>query len=132
MGVTIILNFDETKVSARLGTPPPPNWLKIQIGAGRLKPGQSFEQWLSDRIAPETTSSDYGSIITATEPSPYNLGKYAGASFVLTEGSTKIQEIALLNEGRIIDMGLTPADSLALSEALSMLSSIEIPSASLP
>ena len=128
-GVTTISNYDK-----RLIDDPPPGSLSIQISIGQLEPGQSFEQWLSNWRLIET-SPEYGAFgVTLTEPRPYTLGRYDGVTFIgNAPNSPSVLEIDLLtSDGRVAVIGLSPADSPILTEALQMLSTIEISPKSLP
>jgi hypothetical protein len=120
-GATVLYNYDTTDGEGIF----PPGSLKIQITSDELDAGQSFDQWLSDLIAFYTSSAE-PIPLTATEPTPYALGQYEGVSFVLMGQDYSSLEIVLsLNGGRVLIIGLLPSDSSALSEGLSMLSSLD-------
>ena len=98
--------------------PPPQGLIKVQIGLATLPTGQSFEQWVSDRIA-ETISDERRP--TVTGPAPMHLGNFDGLSFVISGNLANTQEIVLLlDDSRIIDIGLWPSDSSAQPEALAI------------
>jgi len=104
-----------------------PGDLKINIGAGKLEPGQSFQQWVAHWITVEASPSPDSSMppATATEPQPYTLGHYEGIAFFVT-GQLRVMEIVLpWGDKGVMVIGLMPADSSAISEALSMLSTID-------
>lgn len=123
-GVTEITNYDMFHVDN-----PPPGSMSIQISIGELKLEQSFEQWLSDRRARET-SPEYGAGgVTLTESQPYTLGHYTGVTYTARDLFSRkgITIIYLLtSDGRIVGIGLKPADSLVLSDALSILSTLDV------
>jgi hypothetical protein len=125
-GTTVIVNYDETNLGSEGDFPP--GAMKIQIGVGVLEQGQTFEQWLSNWISVSVAAPpDSGlSPITATWPTRSTIGRYEGVTYFLN-GQPRVQEIILpLNDGRIIIIGLTPADSPALPEALSILSPLNV------
>jgi hypothetical protein len=123
-GVTTISNYDK-----RLVDDPPPDSVRIHISIGVLDAGQSFEQWLSDRRVLET-SPEYGAGgVTLTEPQPYTLGRYTGVTYRGTDSFSNdaFTIIYLLtSDGRIVGIGVRPVDALALSDVLSMLSTLVI------
>ena len=103
------------------------------MSVGRLPAGQSFEQWLSDWLTYRTIEEFPGPRPTSTEPIPYQLGRYEGVTFMRTGLDYTIMEIVLpLSGGRVMSISLRRADSPALAEALTMLSTMEIPSELLP
>ncbi len=126
-GATQITNYD-------INNTLPPGGLFIQISSGSLKPGQSFAQWLSEWRALETSPESGAFGVTLTEPQPYTLGRYEGVTFIKNSLSgAHVLEIDLLSgDGRVVVIGLTPADSSALPEALLMLSTLEISPQPLP
>jgi hypothetical protein len=131
-GTTVIFNYDDENFGGEGNFPP--GGLKIQFGVGDLEPKQSFEQWLAkwiaSSIAPPPGSSSPS--LTATEPRPYTLGKYRGVTYFI-DADPRIMEIVFpLTDGRIMVIGLMPAGSLALPEALSILSTLDISSEPLP
>jgi len=127
-GVTTIVNYESENLGGEGDFPP--GGIKVQMGIGNLAPDQSFEQWQADQIVRDTSPNpeDGWPGQTATEPLPYTLGGYQGFSYSLS-GPPPILVINLqLNDGRVINLSLIPADSSALEEALSMLSTLEISS----
>jgi len=124
-GATVIINYDDENLGGEGAFPP--GALKIQIGAGKLPAGQSFEQWLSDWLTYRTVEEFPGPRPTATEPMPYQLGRYEGVTFFRTGLDYTSMEIVLpLSDERVMAIGLVPADSPALSEALLMLSTLDV------
>ncbi|HLB46157.1 MAG TPA: hypothetical protein VJL59_03935 [Anaerolineales bacterium] len=126
VGITVITNYDTEKISDVHTFPS--GGLKIQIGVGKLESGQSFEQWLSNWIAVSISPPPDSGLpgLTATEPQPYILGNYEGVTYFIND-EYRIMEIVLpVRDRRVIIIGLTPADSPALTEALSMLASLEV------
>lgn len=119
-----IVNYDYAEAE-QLGTVPP-GGLGIQIGVDRLLEGQTFEQWQARWVALETSPDVAWSGTVASSPSPYQLGQYTGSMFTLTGPFPTIIEIDLLSHGQIVIIGLAPADSPALQEALEMLATLEI------
>ncbi len=122
-GATMLYNFD-TAFAAEY----PPGGVSIQIGAGELAPGESIEQWLSDRIALETSPEIGAGGVTASLPEPYTLGRYEGFTFDLYDSFSgdSTQEIDLFSGTRVVAIGIKPIGSAAFAEALSMLSTLEI------
>ncbi len=123
-GVTSISTYD-----MRLVDDPPPGSMSIHITVSQLDAEQSFEQWLSDRRARET-SPEYGAGgIILTEPQPYTLGRYTGVTYTArdsfsNEGVTIIY--LLTSDGRIVGIGVRPADSQVLSNVLPILSTLDV------
>jgi len=123
-GATVLYNYDPEKVTGSEGDFPPGS-LKVQISTGKLEVGQSFDQWVSSLITSYTSSTE-STPLRATEPTPYKLGKYEGVSFVFTGNGYSSKEIVLpVNEGRVLIIGLMPADSSALLDGLSILDTLD-------
>jgi hypothetical protein len=96
--------------------------MKIEISSTELKPDQSFEKWLSEWAAPKTE----GVILPPAEYQPYTLGKYNGVSRLVSNDTGGSLEIILsLSDGRVIVIGISPADSSSLPDALSILSTLD-------
>ncbi len=125
-GTTVIINYDDENLGGEGNFPP--GALKIQIGVGKLEPGQSFEQWLSDWMAISTSfPPDFPQpTLTATDSQPYTLGRYEGVTYFINSEPRVLEIVLPVSDGRAIVISLTPADSPALSEALSMLSALDI------
>ncbi len=121
-GVTRLANYDVYHVDPR-----PPGGLDIQISAGPLDPGQTFEQWVTEWRAHITSPEFNPYNVTLTEPQPYTLGTYQGVSFIGTgDSGVGTLEIDLHHEGWVVVIGLSPADSPVLPEALAMLATLTI------
>ncbi len=131
-GTTVIINYDDEQLSDVHTFPP--GGLKIQIGVGELDPGESFEQWLSNWIAISLSPPPDSGLpnLTATEPQPYTLGNYDGVTYIINDEYSIMEIVLSLSAERVMVIGLTPADSPALPEALSMLSTVEALAESLP
>jgi hypothetical protein len=96
--------------------------VKIEISSTKLKPDQSFEQWLSDWAVPKTE----GVVLPPAEYQPYTLGKYDAVSRLVSNDTGGSLEIILpLPDDRIVVIGVSPADSSAISDALSVLSTLD-------
>ena len=124
VAVTSISNYDIVHTDDR-----PPDGLSIQISIGQLGAEQSFEQWLSDRRALETSPENGSSGVTLTESQPYTLGRYKGVTYTAHDpaSSKDVMIVYLLTDDRrIVGIGLSPANVPALSEGLSILSTIEV------
>lgn len=113
----------------------PLNGISIQIQAGPLPPSQSFEQWLADFRVRETSPESGAFGVTLTAPQPYKLGPYEGVAYVATgqKGESVLVLLMQSGDGWVAVISLSPYDasnppSPALSEALSMLSTIQISS----
>jgi hypothetical protein len=125
-GEDSITNYDEETVTDLNKFQP--GDLKINIGVGKLSTGQSLQQWVSNRIAVDTLPNPDSPMppATATAPQPYTLGRYEGVAFYINGKQLRIMEINLLwGDQGVMVIDLMPADSPALSEALSMLSTIK-------
>jgi hypothetical protein len=124
-GITTITNYDLNRIDNR-----PPGGLSIQISIGQLGAEQSFEQWLSDRRALETSAENGSFGVTLTKPQPYTLGRYTGFTYTahdpLPSGESVTVIYLLTSDGRIVGIGLRPVGVPALSDGLSILSTIEI------
>jgi len=123
IGVTTITNYDISVVESQ-----PPDGLSIQISIGDLNPDQSFEQWLSERRILETSPNYGASGVTLTEPQPYTLGDYEGITYSAygPSGESTMVIYLLTDDQRIVGIGLGPTDSSVISEALLMLSTLNI------
>jgi hypothetical protein len=120
-GGSIIYNFDPTILGVGEIVSFPPKSVKIQIGFNELKANQSFQQWLSDVIA-FLKSPEAPVPVMVTQPDPYKFGNYEGSSFVVSGYGPSIQNIALpLGDGRVLIIGLMPAESSDIPEVLSVL-----------
>jgi hypothetical protein len=123
-GITSITSYD-----MRLVDNPPPSSKSIHITISQLDAGQSFEQWLSNQRARET-SPDYGALgVILTEPQPYMLGEYIGVTYTAIDSSSKegVTIIYMLaRDRRIVGIGVRPISALALSEVKSMLSTLDV------
>jgi len=113
----------------------PPHGISIQIQAGPLPSDRSFEQWLADFRVRETSSENGAFGVTLTAPQPYQLGRYEGVTYVATgqEGESVLVLHILSGDGWIAVISLAPYDTSnspapAFTEALSMLSTIQISS----
>jgi hypothetical protein len=130
VGVTSISNFDQ-----RLVDEPPPGSVRIDITVSEPDAGQSFEQWLSNQRALETNPDLGGGGVTLTEPQPYTLGRYTGVTYIghslFTNDNVTIIYL-LTSDGRIVGIGVRPVGALALSDVLSMLSTLEVSPQPLP
>jgi len=80
-GTTVIVNYDESQAPDVHTFPE--GGLKIQIGAGNLPAGKTFDQWLTEWIALETSVDVAGKGASATKPQPYTLGRYNGVTFTI-------------------------------------------------
>jgi hypothetical protein len=121
-GTTVIVNYD---TSQQLDSHTyPPGGLKIQIGVGKLEEGQSFDAWLSHWRSISTSFDKLVPTLEATEPLPITVGAYGGVTYYIGD-VRRVKEIVLpLPDGRIVIIGLTPAESPAMQEALSMLATL--------
>jgi hypothetical protein len=124
VAVTSISNYDIAHTDER-----PPDGLSIQISIGQLDVKQSFEQWLSDRRTLETSPENGSSGVTLTESQPYTLSQYKGVTYTAHDplsGKDVMIIYLLTDDRRIIGIGLYPTTVPALSEGLSILSSIKV------
>ena len=128
-GVTTISNYDMNLIDSR-----PPNGLSIQISVGQLGVEQTFEQWLSNWRALETSPENGAFGVTLTEPKPFMLGRYQGVSFIgkVLNGPDTLEIDVVTGDNRVAVIGVSPADSPLITKVLSMLSTIEISPKSLP
>ena len=115
-------NFHTESFGSR--KPPPPNWAAFVVSVYFLPADKSFDQWLSERRALEEASIPIS--LTLSEPYSYTLGYYQGVSYTIAGGDEKSLSIKLNGGSKVIDIGLIPAQSLAIDEALSILSTLDI------
>ncbi len=124
-GEDSVTNYDDNAVTD-LNRFQPGN-LKINIGVGKLSAGQSLQQWVADRISVNTSSGPDSPMptATATEPEAYALGHNEGLAYYIDSKQLRIMEIVLpWGDHGVMVVDVMPADSSALREALSMLSTI--------
>jgi hypothetical protein len=129
-GVTSISNYNQ-----RLVDEPPPGSVRIDITVSELDAGQSFEQWLSNQRALETNPDLGGGGITLTEPQPYTLSRYTGVTYIGHDSFSNDAVVIiylLTSDRRIVGIGVRPVGALALSDVLSMLSTLEVSPQPLP
>ncbi len=116
-GTDYFFNYSEADLPPRGGFPP--GGIKVEIEFAQVKAGQTFEQWYSDlvaRMAPD-----------APTPYPYELGKHKGYAQDLQGDEVGSMVITLpRGDGGVVLIGLMPANSPALSDALKMLSTLDI------
>jgi hypothetical protein len=108
-----------------------PGEVKVTIDYDELEPNETFEQWLETTIAEQTDTSvdPYAPPISATEPQPKMLGANEGVSYVLTSGLAQTSTIVYMlptDDGRVIMVGMGPAESTAAPLAIEVLSTLEI------
>ena len=113
----------------------PTDGISIQIQAGPLPASQSFEQWSANFRAGETSPENGAFGVTLTTPQPYKLGQYEGIEYIATgqEGENVLVLLIPSGDGWVAVISISPADasdppSPAFSEALTMLSTIQISS----
>ncbi len=113
----------------------PLDGISIQVQAGPLPSDKSFEQWLADYRVRETSPDNGAFGVVLTDPQPYQLGRYEGVSYIATgqEGERVLVIHILSGDGWIAVISLNPYDasnppSTVLSDALSMLATIQISS----
>lgn len=124
-GVTRINNYSSSQNE-------PPGWVTIQLSAGNLAPGQTLEQWMQAWRETRLQAEDRLVEITLTEPEPIQIGAYHGFSYfgippADLEFNVSTWEIDLAAaDGRIMVIGIKPADSPAVPEALRLLDTLDI------
>lgn len=119
-----ILNYNDENLGGDAGFPP--NGIKIEIGGGDLPAGLELNQWLKDRVARETSPIDNFPPQVASELSSYQLGRYAGVAYSLS-GPPEVFQIILPGEaGRLIGIQVMPADAPVFSDAIKLLTSLDI------
>lgn len=112
--------------------PRPPHGISIQVQAGPLPSGKSFEQWLAEYRVEQTSPENGAYGVTLTPTQPYTLGQYVGVSYIATAPDISVLVIAVPSgDRRVAVISLTPYDvaslpSPAVSEALTMLSTINL------
>lgn len=104
----------------------------VELGIGRLKEGQTFEQWLAERR--EYIKSDpYGPGPTfMTDNQPITLGKYSGITYdigrMMDDGQEHtFQSIFLpIKEHLVASIIIKPLPSLDYEKVLSILTTLTI------
>jgi hypothetical protein len=123
-GATSIVNYE---LSPDLGFIPPPNAVKMDLITMPLAEGQSFEQWVAERLGCETTGdcATPGSQLVG-QPEPFESGAYKGTTATISS-QILVKVIWLdLNDGRGLEVGLIPPDSSALPDALAVLATLTL------
>ena len=128
-GGTDIANYDISHIERR-----PANGLIVQISGGPLPSGQTFVQWLANYRAQETSTDNGAFGVTLSTPQPYKLGHYDAVAYTATgQGESVLVLVVPSGDGWFVTIGLSPYDASnppppSLTEALSMLSTIQISS----
>jgi hypothetical protein len=123
-GATSIVNYE---LSPDPGFIPPPNAVKMDLITMPLAEGQSFEQWVAERLGCETTGdcATPGSQLVG-QLEPFESGAYKGTTATISS-QVLVKVIWLdLNDGRGLEVGLIPPDSSALPDALAVLSTLTL------
>ena len=125
-GVSIFINYNPDELSDHKVQPE--GGLKIQIGIGKLRVGYSLNDWILERIAEETTSEavkEFGYI--SSEPEIIQIDGNSRSVFMFAaKDKPHILEINLLTDDQITSIGVTPADSPYIEEALQIISSLDL------
>jgi hypothetical protein len=128
VGAASFFNFDRAAVQYDHGFPLnlPENHIKIELTHVTLSEGQSFDTWVQVAYTSATLNTVNPIPVTVTQLEPYQLGAYQGYAFGATDaGGLNTQTIYLnLGAGKAIAIGLDPANSSALQDALQILETL--------
>jgi hypothetical protein len=102
----------------------PKGGMKVSLDVLDLVQGTDFDQFVEDRIKDNESATD--NRLNITNPISYTLGTYSGVAFSASGYGPDVMEIILINGNRIAIIGLMPADSPAMQEAISILSSLDL------
>jgi len=98
--------------------------MKVSLDVLDVVQGTNFDQYVEDRIEVEQQAAENRLIVT--DPISYTLGAYSGVAFTFSGYGLDVMEIILKDGNRIAIIGLMPANSPALPEAMSILSSLDL------
>jgi len=122
-----IVNYDPDNIEYEHGKPKniPTNSIKIEIYDLKLGSTQTLEQWVSAEKA-QSQRHDSNSL-TISENIPYELGKYDGVAYALTDsdGWNSIVIALEIDANRGIVANIFPADSQAFPDALAILTTLD-------
>ena len=97
--------------------------IKIQIGSADIVPG-TFNTWVYEQLEIVVNDTPGSNPHLHTEPSPYELGKYNGFTYTVEDRQPIMIVSLLANEEHVIQVGIAPANSPHLDEALSILATL--------
>ncbi len=98
--------------------------MKVSLDVVDLPPEKDFDQFVQDRIIVEKEGAEIQ--VTVTDPIRYTLSAYSGVTFTVSGYYPDVMEILLQSGNRIAIIGLMPANSPALTQAMSILSSLDL------
>jgi hypothetical protein len=127
-GASIFYNYALDEVESNHGAVElPTNAVKVQITSVKLADDETFEQWIDASIqSPNSSELSKQYTTTTTTPYPYEIAGYTGMAYSMQDFSgTNMLIINLqVDNDRVLIVTIMPASSPALSDALSMLSSL--------
>ncbi|MCC7129702.1 MAG: hypothetical protein B6D39_12610 [Anaerolineae bacterium UTCFX2] len=122
-----IVNYDTNNILYEHGKPKnvPANGIKIEIYDLNLGPNQSLEQWVS--VDKAQSKRQDGNALTISENIPYEIGKYKGVAYALTDSAGWNSRVIALevDTSKGVVVNIFPADSQAFSEALAILATLD-------
>ncbi|MCC6189439.1 MAG: hypothetical protein IT318_10410 [Anaerolineales bacterium] len=130
MGMATFLNYTHEALEANPERPS--DFVAVRISTHTLPGDTTFEMWLSDQMARQT-SPEYGVPLgtTLTEPEPVTLGKYAGTGYsvIVPDDDVWLLMFLRIDERRLASVSINPADSQegasARDDALQILSTLD-------
>lgn len=127
-GASVFYNYSRDEVKSNHGyVELPPNAIKVQISSAKISDKENFEHWIV-AVIDRTVSSEQGKQFnTTTSPLyPYKLAGYNGLAYSVADSTgTNLLSINLsIDDHSVLIITIAPADSLSISDALSMLETL--------
>ncbi len=127
-GASVFYNYSRDEVKSNHGfIELPPNAIKVQVSSAKISEKENFEQWISAAIE-RTISSEQGKQYNTTTTSPYEyeLAGYTGLAYSVTDstGTTLLSINLQVDDNRVLIIIITPANSSSVSEAISILETL--------
>ena len=127
-GASVFYNYSHDEVKSDHGSVElPPEAIKVQVSSAMISDKETFDQWIIAAIE-RTISSEQGKLYhtTTTSPYEYKLAGYNGLAYSVTDstGATLFIFNLLVDANRVLIITITPANSPSISDALSMLETL--------
>ena len=127
-GASVFYNYTADDIKSNHGlTELPSNAVKVQVSSAKIAENWTFEQWINAAIQttkPSSLSKSYGT--STTTPYPYELATYKGMAYSVSDlsGTNALVVNLEIKSDRVLIITILPANTPALSQALSMLSTL--------
>jgi len=127
-GASVFYNYSHDEVKSNHGfIELPPNAIKVQVSSAKISDKENFEQWIS-AVIERTISSEQGTLYNTTTTSPYEykLAGYTGLAYSVTDstGTILLSINLLVDDTRVLIITITPANSPSISDAISLLETL--------